>query len=285
MTDGFAAIVVTFYPDERLYENLEIISSMFSEILIIDNTPTADGMVRRDRLRINTTLISLGHNYGVGYATNIGILLLRHDICWVTLFDQDTVVTSDFIYNVLLCIDSHVSVDVVAPHYDAHQINDAHIDEGVSMYSSVDTVIASGATIKRSVFSSVGLMCQEFFIDYVDTDFFLRVKAWGGTIVKSTGIRMSHTQGNFILRRKFSFDIYSSNHNRSRRYYISRNRIHMLKLHYKKFPKWCVIELARIPWEIFKIALLEREKLVKVCYIARGIYEGVLGKLGAITDD
>ena len=137
--------------------------------------------------------------------------------------------------------------------------------------------IASGSFIPRHTLEEVGLMREEFWIDYIDYEFSFRVRERGYRIIGVGGARLNHRLGVKnqlkILGKVFSFQV----HPAFRRYTIYRNRIAVIKEYSTLFPEFVFFEVLSIAKDLFKLFLLEDQKFNKLRAIFIGIIHGVMG--------
>ena len=85
---------------------------------------------------------------------------------------------------------------------------------------------------------SVGPFPEEFFIDYVDTDYCLRCREAGRLIAVSNAARLVHAFGARDRRRSWDWRLLRRIIPASRHYYIARNRIAMIRRHAIKQFHW-----------------------------------------------
>ncbi len=99
MQTDVVAIVVTYYPDISVVENLKALRAQISRVVVVDNGSPAEALefLRAACACPGNTLIENGKNLGIATALNLG---LRHVTSmhagWVVLFDQDSRVTDHF---------------------------------------------------------------------------------------------------------------------------------------------------------------------------------------------
>ena len=102
--------------------------------------------------------------------------------------------------------------------------------------------IQSGLIIDVAAFESVGLFQEDLVIDGVDTEFWLRLLRRGMIVQSVAGYSMQHRLGEqlpagwpvSVLRP----DIRFSYHGPRRRYYMTRNRMLLVRAHGSRFPAW-----------------------------------------------
>ena len=96
--------------------------------------------------------------------------------------------------------------------------------------------MASGSFIPNKRFKEIGLMREDFWIDYIDYEFSFRVRKQGYKILGVGGARLNHrlgiTQQIKVLGKTFSYQV----HPAFRRYTIYRNRFIAIKEYSMPFP-------------------------------------------------
>jgi rhamnosyltransferase len=73
-------------------------------------------------------------------------------------------------------------------------------------------------------------------------------------------------------------------HSSLRWYYLSRNRIPMLKMYAVRFPYWFIYEVFNFVYGFLRMLLLEDQRREKVAAFFRGTWDGLRGRLGAVSN-
>lgn len=292
------AVIVTYNPEiEELHTLIRKIQSSVKSITIVDNMSKGVTLIRHLVNSINNTfIIELNENKGIGYAQNRGIEFLLKDetIESVILFDHDSNPNIDMVdilcrqYNSL--INDGVKVGAVGPIYIDNRTNNHYPISVFSNFSLIkkhpihgdDTpiyasfLIASGCLIHKSTLLKVGIMNEDFFIDYIDIEWSFRVQHYGYSLYACPDAIMYHKVGDdrlSVLGREISI------HSPLRRYYLARNSVLMLSKSYISW-KYKVREvfysLSRV---IVYLAMVDnKRKYLK--YILHGWYDGLVGRIG-----
>ena len=196
-----AAVVVVFDPDDRFRQLLLSLVEQVNKIWIIDNQPNSvscnyvkGGQVQQ---RNNITLVENKKNVGLAAAQNQGIKLALEDgVDWILLLDQDSILDKDFVKNMLdtaLKYKNKKNIGFLTPRheYDDGRPSVPTYSKGsflkprryhMSLSEIDDTLLfgmASGSFIPRQTLEDVGLMREEFWIDYIDYEFSFRVRKRG----------------------------------------------------------------------------------------------------------
>ena len=294
-----AAVVVVFGPDDRFRKLLLSLVEQANKVWVIDNQPNYafDKYLKGQKPchRNNITLIENKKNVGLAAAQNQGIKLALEDgVDWVLLLDQDSILDKDFVKNMLKAGHKYKNKKNIGFLTPRHEFDDG--SPSVPTYSKGlflrpkryhmdldeidDTILfgmASGSFIPRHTLEEVGLMREEFWIDYIDYEFSFRVRERGYRIIGVGGARLNHRLGVTnqlkILGKVFSFQV----HPAFRRYTIYRNRIAVIKEYSTLFPEFVLFEVLSIAKDLFKLFLLEDQKFNKLRAIFIGIIHGMMG--------
>ncbi|HHC4732165.1 TPA: glycosyltransferase family 2 protein [Escherichia albertii] len=239
--DDICAIIVTYNPIISRVKNLiNDLEEQNCDCFVIDNSPDKAESFIAGRYKW------LGGNKGIAQAQNEGILwALKKKYSYIIFFDQDSNVQKDFISTLLsamkkenFCIcapifyDEKYGFEYAVTDIDA-QGNRRKIfsDDNSEIFTS-SVVISSGTLVRASIFEKVGMMDSRLFIDYVDTEWCLRCFSHGIRVNIIPAAKMFHSIGdNSIKIGRFRVPVHSA----VRRYYRTRNAIHLLR--YKHVPK------------------------------------------------
>ena len=284
------AVIVTYYPDlDRLKELVMTFKVEGIDTIIIDNTPIAP-----DFTDIYGEFICNEKNIGIAAAQNIGIIHGKKiKTNWIWFFDQDSSVSQQFIIKFIKDMQSNNNELIFAPcflvekkkfEYSIVDINKSGKRKKIipsqidgDFYTSV--AISSGTLSHISVFDKVGVMDENLFIDYVDTEWCLRCFQAGLKIRIIVNAHMYHSIGdNTIEIWRFKIPIHSP----QRRYYRIRNSIKLLK--YRHVPKRLAYReiLFSFIHQLILI-IINPKRLEYSYYFIRGLIDGVKGKNGPFT--
>jgi rhamnosyltransferase len=281
------AVVVTYHPDPDFPARQSRLLRQVGALVIVDNgSDEAEvSMLREFSSDPSVTLILNQRNFGVARALNIGIqqaVTLR--FAWVLLLDQDSSADGDMVQTLFEVRDSFVDKDRLAVLGSGFRdVNRARETEEVrgEPWEEVESVITSGSLIPMAVHAVIGPFREEFFIDYVDTDYCFRARAKGYRVIKTRKSIMSHAIGAASRHQVLWMDKWTSNHSAERRYYIARNDTVMLH-DYGTYAwgLWALKSFSRCLRLCKRIALYESMKSRKIAAVAQGWWDGVRGHLG-----
>jgi rhamnosyltransferase len=275
-------------------------------LVIVDNGSgeAALRMLRELSADARVSLELNGENLGVARALNIGMRrarLLGYE--WVLLLDQDSVPDAGMVEKLIA---THASFPeparlavLGAGFRDVHKPGSAPpgpapgggarraaraIDGSRAPdppWEEVESVITSGSLVRLETVDRIGGFRDEFFIDFVDSEFCFRARAKGYRTIKTRQPLMSHAIGASTRHAILGIHKWTTNHSADRRYYMARNDTIMLQEYGRfRWGSWALKSLGRRVRTCKRIALYEDAKLSKIAAVAHGWWDGVRGNLG-----
>lgn len=232
-------VMVTYYPDrDLLKKSLLSLVDQVRRIILVSNYEDDYSNLGGDLIHIN-----LKENKGIAAAQNIGIKKAMENAADLILTsDQDTVYPHDFVKRIV-CeyqrLQSHDSlIAAISPVFNDIRHKDRlhpmvkfgklglkkfFVESGAQ---KVSHVISSGMILNVKSILEVGFFKENFFIDWVDTEWCWRADSLGYSVYQVPEISVSHSLGdnskNYLL-----FSVTS--HHYLREYYKLRNAIFLLK--------------------------------------------------------
>jgi rhamnosyltransferase len=280
------SIIVCYNPNINILTNTcNALLANNSNIVLVDNSEVFSLNYFSNIKDI--CIINLNGNFGIAKAQNIGIrLAIEKGAEIIAFFDQDSEIHDDFLYN----LTSQLKKDqpmVVSPvffdkktgfKFPSAKLNRYGLLKNTNLLTSlnVDVIISSGSAATKKTFEIVGLMNEDYFIDFVDTEWSLRCRKKGIPIkVESTAI-MKHSIGekniNLVILRLFV-------HSPARSYYKIRNSFLFFRNQNVPF----LLGLKEIISALihnFLIILFVNEKWSYFKIYFQAIVDGLLGKKG-----
>ncbi len=299
------ALVVTYRPDAvRLLELVESLAEQVNRVLIVDNSGFEDPSV--EKLVLNhrafgdaLSVVRLRQNCGIGSAINVGLEAARAaGFDYVLLSDQDSLPSSGMV-DELLRTDTALRkeglpVGLVSPEYvdevTGHAFGFQVQRPGRFFYSvapprsgepwiEILSAITSGSLIRLDVFDVVGEMREDYFIDYVDTEWCHRAIHFGyklfGTSRAVLSQRLGEDQFPVWYLKWRPYNGYSP----QRLYYRFRNFIAILKADFVP-GRWKLRALWYWLGNLYAYVLFSPRRLVNIRYIAWGLWDGLRGHMG-----
>ena len=293
------AVVAAFNPDPGFAARLQHIRQQTSHVVVVDNGSGNAAAIQRaiETLPEDLELIRNRHNGGIAQAFNQGLeRAIERGATWALTLDQDSLPAQDMVHELLSAQEALPGADqvaVLAPQVVDSQhgrpalflrkrsrwlFRRAPCENG--LLDDVTIVISSGSLIKLTLFTALGGFREDFFIDYVDTEYCLRAQANGFRIAVACSAHLEHRLGDRREASLAGLHMLPTFHSPARWYYISRNRIPMLRMYSLRFPHWLFYEIVASTYGMLRMLLFEDRRLEKVRAILRGTLDGLRGRMG-----
>jgi rhamnosyltransferase len=301
-SDLIGAIIVLYFPNEILLQRLlKSLNGEVDQIFIVDNTPTtaSDWQFHAWFLSKNFTVAyqSLGKNYGIAKAQNIGIASAISNNCdHVIFFDQDSAIPPNMIKELLryekLLLDRSINVGAVGPLFLDEKTGDYSkaIRHGKLLVNKInispndnepvlaDYLISSGSLIRIAALNATGLMREELFIDWVDIEWGLRANKLGYSHFIIPSAIMLHSIGDeFVTLGNKKINL----HNDIRNYYIVRNACHLVR-DPQIDNQWRANIAFKIPLYIIFYTLTSKSRISSLKRLFQACFDGLSGNLGKV---
>lgn len=293
--ENIFAIVVTFNPDIQVLRNqyYSLIDEVNS-IIYVDNH-SDNNEVFEFVNSLNSELIYLianNENKGLGFAQNQGIKIANeNNASHVLILDHDSVLKKNFVKKLLSAearlLSQDIKVGALGPIYINEKTSEIYpitkyygpfIKRVIpnDEYVEASFLISSGCLIRTDSIKEIGYMNEDLFVDYIDVEWSYRARSMGYKLFAVPSSKMSHTVGDrriSILGRTVSV------HSPVRRYYLTRNSIHMLKMPYVALG-YKIRELVFNVLRIIIFSIVSDERLKFLSLSIKGLYDGLRGIKG-----
>lgn len=295
---SLCAIIVSYHPDAEFPARLAAVARQVGTVIVVDNASTHATIADLQERSVaeKFSLIVNPDNLGIARALNIGV---QHAIslgyAWVLLFDQDTCVNDNLVAGLITvhtAVPKKIDLAVIGSHF--HDINRPSLKPApgpsldstlppcpANLWKEVDWVITSGSLISIAAYQNTGPFRDDFFIDFVDTEYCMRARKLGYHIIRTTAPLMSHAIGKHSQHQLLGMRKWTSNHSPDRRYYITRNYTVLLR-ESGDYPYawWAIKGLMASSKSLKRIILHEHDKSAKLIAVFHGWWDGVRGKMG-----
>lgn len=293
------AVVVTYNADPKML--FDLVAALFpqvSRLIIVDNTECkdfAESALADLKVFPCVDLIQFGSNLGIATALNVGIKAsIDGGASHVLLCDQDSLPARDMVGQLLEAAQKIAAyglrVGCVGPAF-SDQLGRVHKFQipnrkqffyetrelsAAEPWVEVVSAITSGSLIPAHAFVDVGLMREDYFIDFVDTEWCFRARAKGYKIFCRPAAAMKHHVGgekfDAWYGRWVTFNAYPTD----RLYYQYRNGLRLLRSGVVPLP-WGL----RMSWtwlgNICAYVLFAPQRIRNSKAILEGIWDGVRG--------
>ncbi len=275
-----AAVVVLYEPGNEVLGNIHSWGGEVEVVYAVDNSERAVEMLI-DRLAAlgNVIYLPQEENVGIARALNIGAqLAVKEGYDFLLTMDQDSSAEPDMVARLLECVTEGEgkAPGIVAPFHLTRAVRHSPPE---SKFTEVMTPMTSGCLLDLAAWQMVGPFRDDFFIDFVDNEYCLRLRRKGYRVVRANRAILEHAVGDITRYGP----LIATNHSPLRRYYKTRNRFVVFQEYLTTFPGHCLFDLVRLAKEIGSIILFEQEKRAKLCMMWRGISDFVRDRLGKFT--
>lgn len=295
-----SSVIISYNPNKfALYDLILSVNKQNVDVILVDNASVNKSEINdlKSDSRISFSLIELENNCGIAKAQNVGIeYALEMGAKKIIFFDQDSTINKDFIDNLINDFNSlkksGINLAAIGPQFIDKELGfyapgllvkkNGLIDKidisKISKPEEVGIIISSGSLISVPVLKDIGFMNEDFFIDYVDTEWCFRALAKGYKVYVSSNAIMYHSVGESTIQ---FFGKTCPVHSAYRRYYRIRNLLLMRNMpHISK--AWIISML--INNFIAQLALIftQKNKIAYIRYFLISIIDGFKGKKGSL---
>lgn len=283
-----AAVIVSYEPGPELIDNLSALRPQVNRLIVVDNGSSAERleMLRSAAGRMGFDLVENGCNLGIATALNRGAGRALQGGCeWVFLFDQDSRVTPGFIEAMIAAYVGSAwgeRLRILTPRY-----RDAATGAVLAAQRAKEGIAiawTSGSLLRAETLRRFGMFEEELFIDEVDHEYSLRLRQAGMVLDETPQAMLLHALGSPAVHRLFGKKFCVTNYSPSRRYYQERNKVWMARRYGRRFPRFVLSRFRMTISDMWKIAAFEEDRWRKLRYSARGIMDGLRGRMGRLDE-
>ena len=300
-THSVASITVATNAAHLLPRQLDALkrqSRKLDEIVVVDNASIDDTVDMLASQYPEVRVLSLPENGGVGggYAAGLAYAAITKKYSWAWLLDDDSVPPYDGLQKLFeglqdldesagptailapLCVDSKTSTSYPGLSWQSGRLVPTPGDPSQPL-TFVDCVISSGSLVRREAVEAAGMPRVDFFMDFVDYEYCLRLRRNGFRIAVVRDSILDHEIGaqttfNILGRKKFW-----AVHAPWREYYMARNETFTIWQDYPQLiTKLSVVY--KFAHHALGIVLLGKQRLTCLIMMCRGFIDGRAGRLG-----
>lgn len=281
------ANVVTYNPDlAQLTDSLKLLLKQTDLILVVNNSPEP-----LDLHIEGVHILELGENLGIARAQSIAMQWsFERDADFILQMDQDSTPNPNMVIELVSSyqriIENRLPLGVIGPvNYDRVTnvsskpripTNDKSINDSMGDLFEVDVLISSGTLIPREIYTSVGCMADDMFIDLVDFEYCWRIKKAGYKVYREPKAKLAHRLGNGKARVLFFVIDVSSPF---RHYYSFRNTIWLIANN-KSPMYWNLRQFPKMLYKLIFYPLILPEGRSRFYFMCKGIKDGFKGIMG-----
>ncbi|HEX3663626.1 MAG TPA: glycosyltransferase [Acidobacteriaceae bacterium] len=267
------------------------------EIVIVDNGSTDGSAAMLAERYPQVTVLPMARNLGAagGWAEGLRYAALEKGHDWVWTFDDDSVPGANALEELLAgfaLIRPGLELGMMVPL----PVNESTgmpyppllWDEGFVKPSAellqrplwfADLAITSGSLVRSEAARRVGLPRPEFFMDFFDFEYCLRMRSQGFLIAVVRNCHFAHSIGDARKVRMLGRDYILANYAPWREYYRARNIIYSM-WHLYPTSKTKRFAISRVLRQMFWAALFNQDRFKSVYRMLQGVSDGIRGKLG-----
>ncbi len=282
---NLVGVVVWYYPE---IENILNIHSYLKDLIllvIVDNSDKDNSHLLAEFDQSKIKYISNLQNNGIAKALNQGVKIAKeNDAEWVLTLDQDSSFMNHDLKRYIKAANEYSNIGQVAifstTYFDSR--SDFHNHVVSEKYSEIPYSMTSGNLLSVKALQKTGNFNEKLFIDWVDEELCIRIKLNDYKIVRINPFILNHFVGNGTRKIRFfglekTFDDYAP----VRYYYITRNALYVSKLYPDEAKniknRWNRLVRKTIMYD-------NNRKIIKLCYILKGITDFYLKKSGSIRN-
>ncbi len=295
-SENVCAIIVTWNIGEEFIRNFEAVFHQVAKSIIIDNASNKKTVLMLKNIKTQYSdkveIIYNTSNEGIGVAQNQGLdIALKSGFEWILLLDHDSRPEYDMVEILLdafYSLRENEKIGLMAPNKKEQNIDKEMkiVVPGFFIWwrkfgddrivHNVQSAISSGSLIRKDVFSSIGRFRESFFMDYIDTEFCLRMNKYGWKIAGVRDAVLNHNFGNIQSRKVMGRIIGVTNHSQSRRFTIYRNRVIVWKQYFLVLPSYIFFDISMAFYDVLKIVFFESARKNKLKAVIKGLLAGAV---------
>ena len=271
-------VVVLYYPDDSVVENIITYAKSLDKLYIIDNSDQPSSFTTT-KFSCKTVLLSSGKNKGVAAALNLALKQASKDrYTWMLTMDQDGSFEAHELAKLLQCRDtlSHDNILVVSPVHKKSFL----IQKSGCHYKEVETVMTSGNLVYIQNAKEIGGYDARLFIDEVDHEFCLRGLSKGYKVISLLSSYVNHQLGKSYVKNGKQIRLYPS----ERLYYMARNYLFLRKTHHADHSSFFKNRTQFLLKFFYQHLRFSPERFQCLLMLLKGWYDYKLNHFGSIDD-
>jgi rhamnosyltransferase len=284
MKRKIAGCVILFHPEAAVVSNVQTYCTGVDTLFVIDNSPTDNQPLIASINSLSDKIVyhSMGGNKGLSAALNFACrLALDLQFDWILTMDQDSSFLDNDLANLIEGVqtaeNSFERIGILSPY---HVVSEQFNRQETGRFTEARFVMTSGNLLNLRAMSETGPFEEKLFIDCIDMDYCLRLRKRGYHIVQDNSVRLNHSLGNFKEGKILALPVGYSNHSPLRRYYITRNRLYLIKRYIGFDPALCWLQLRATLGDMARVLLFEKEKSLKFRAMLTGLWHSLTNHYG-----
>lgn len=284
------AIVAAFNPDADFIRRFELLQAHVDKVIVVNDGSSEVYARTFDAVsELGALVLHNSRNSGIATALNVGVRRAQElaSPFFALTMDQDSSLDVDYVRKAASTYEAARSTGVNVGLVSAESFNGVPaLKDGSTggIFGVPFDPWQSGMLIPSEVFDSGAWFNEAYFIDNVDSEFSLHLKAIGYAPVMGDGCNLLHNLGEKKVGKFFGRKIEYTYHSPKRIYYITRNSFFLVKDFGLRYPKWFVRKAFHdILNQAIRLVLSEDKKTV-VKMIVSGVRDGLARRAGRFED-
>lgn len=289
--ENICAVVVTYFPDLHFPERLDRIRDQVVKTIIVDNTDSTDAIPALKAIHgTDIEIIRNKENLGIGQALNQGLKrAIELGYGWAVTFDQDSWIRPNLVSTLLDIYAQQPKPELVGIVGCNFQLKNTGTSPHKTemnglLFIETEAVITSGSLMPLAVFSATGPFRSDFFIDFVDHEYCLRLRKLGYRVVMAVAPLMIQPLGDastYRLGGTAGIPFVLTNRSPLRRYYMTRNGILVAMSYFAIAPTWVLrTVVSLLLFSVLKIPLEKDARWKKFRATLAGAFDAFRSRSG-----
>jgi len=118
----------------------------------------------------------------------------------------------------------------------------------------------------------------------VDHEYCLRARSRGYTLAQSAHAVLRVSVGAVREYRFLGLSFNATHHSAPRRYYITRNRLVLIRRYWRQHPRWCYGTFKDIVKNSLAACAVEEQPISKLVNTLRGTLDALRGRMGKVVE-
>lgn len=275
-----AGVVTLYYPNKDIVPHILSYLPELDILYVLDNSEKInEDIAQQIRALPHVHYVSFGENTGISYALNYALNKANDKgYKYLLTMDQD----SYFLPKMMSQYKEFVTYNAKENYFNKVAMFCVHYTRlSEKKYFNdkpqfIKVGITSGSIIPIQLAIENGGFDENLFIDEVDSEYCYRMENQGFKVLELPNIILNHSLGNPTKHHLLNYNFITFNHNALRKYYITRNKIYVMK----KYPMVRKSYIEMLIKMTLKVILVEENKISKLKYIIKGCKDGFLNHMG-----
>ena len=205
--------IVSFCPEiSRLKQSLQSVTAQAEKVFVVDNHSENLSEVKKLVMSFpNAALLENEQNNGIAKALNqMCELAEKEGYEWILTLDQDSLIPKDLL-KIFQNYLSEEKIGIICPavYYEGWEKK----AKSGPPTEYVSACMTSASLTKIQAWKEVGGFREEYFIDYVDNEFCMKLRLHQYKVLRVNGCQMYHQLGDSGIKKIFGLKLHYTRHN------------------------------------------------------------------------